>query len=102
MDKKSCSLGNSYMKAQGTSPPQELICFRWGRVITYEPQRKREREALRFFPIITVTFFKNVEQMAAARININDMFAVQDYNSAAGFTDMWKKQSGDTKGKFPN
>lgn len=40
--------------------------------------------------------------MAAARININDMFAVQDYNSAAGFTDMWKKQSGDTKGKFPN
>ena len=40
--------------------------------------------------------------MATARININDMFSVQDYNSAAGFTDMWKKQSGDAKGKFPN
>lgn len=24
------------MKALGTSPPQELICFKWGRVITYK------------------------------------------------------------------
>lgn len=41
VDKRSCFLGNDYVKALGTSPPQELICFRWRKVITYESERER-------------------------------------------------------------
>lgn len=62
MDKKSCSLGNSYMKAQGTSPPPGVNLFQMGKGdYLWATEKERERGALRFFPIITVTFFKNVE-----------------------------------------
>lgn len=71
------------MRALGTSPPQELICFRWGKVITYKRKKKGKRvtemEKLSdfFFPIITVDFFsKNMEWIVTVKVNINDIVSI--------------------------
>lgn len=54
-------------------------------------EKERERSSQVFFPIIAVNFFKNVEQLAVARVNINDI------------NDMVvMKKNGDAQGRFLN
>lgn len=105
MDNRSCFLDNHYVKALGTSPPQELICFRWGKVITSKKEKERQKKRGSCsggfsFPIITenlslsLSFSFSLSLILKCRVDGGSTGKYsrhalhQDWNSTTGFACM--------------